>query len=127
MLQVLIVDDNASFRHQLAELLRRAGATTVREAGDMAQALQLAEGCALDLAVVDVLLPAMDGLKGGILLHTLCPELPIVVVSAYPQFRSAALAMGAGAFCAKEALDLDTVRCWLQSLSGASASKGGSL
>ena len=113
MSQILIVDDNPTFRNQLADLLRRAGAARVHTAADIPQALDRMADCAYDLAVVDVLLPGTNGLEGTLLLRERCPRLRIVLVSAYPQFAAAAATVGAEAFYAKDDLDLATVRHWL--------------
>jgi len=116
MIRVLIVDDQPAFRRQLCALLTRAGFEVVGEAQDMAEAEEQARGTHPDLAVVDVMLPGVNGLDGIPRLKEILPDLRVIVVSAYRDraeiFRTAARAAGAEAFVPKDDLDLQTVRHW---------------
>ncbi len=64
MTRVLIVDDQLSFRHQLRQLLIYAGLEVVGEAGDIPTAERLVATLRPDLAVVDIMLPGINGLDG---------------------------------------------------------------
>lgn len=62
--QIALVDDHPLFRQGLAVALgREPDFEVVGEAGDAAGALELARRVELDVAVVDVLLPAMSGIS----------------------------------------------------------------
>jgi RNA polymerase sigma factor (sigma-70 family) len=62
--RIALVDDHPLFRQGLAVALgREPGFEVVGEAGDAAGALALARQVELDIAVVDVLLPAMSGIS----------------------------------------------------------------
>ncbi len=62
--QIALVDDHPLFRQGLAVALGRERDFEVAgEAGDAAGALELARRVELDVAVVDVLLPAMSGIS----------------------------------------------------------------
>ncbi len=62
-LRVLLVDDHALCRKGLAELLEhRAGMTVVGVAGTCDEALAILRNNQADIAVVDLRMPAMDGL-----------------------------------------------------------------
>jgi two-component system nitrate/nitrite response regulator NarL len=62
--RIALVDDHPLFRQGLAVALgREPGFEVVGEAGDAAGALELARHVQLDVAVVDVLLPAMSGIS----------------------------------------------------------------
>ena len=58
---VLIVDDNAAFRHAAAALLRIGGFDVVGEAADGGQALKLAAALRPVLVLLDIQLPDLDG------------------------------------------------------------------
>ena len=116
MTRVLIVDDQPSFRRQLRQLLDLAGLPVVGEAGDIPTAESLAQALQPDLAVVDIMLPGINGLEGALRLKALMPSLRIILISAYQDrahiFQSSALNVGAEAFFAKDDLDLGLVKTW---------------
>ena len=64
-LRVLIVDDSAVMRKIVERSLRQAGLTLeeVREAGNGAEALDLARQTVFDLILSDINMPTMDGLE----------------------------------------------------------------
>jgi DNA-binding response OmpR family regulator len=79
MTTVLVVDDNVKIVDVLSEYLKAAGYSVVT-ALDGAQALAAAETNRLDLALVDVMLPAVDGLE---LTRTFQAKgLPVILVTA---------------------------------------------
>ncbi len=116
MMRVLIVDDQASFRHQLRQLLIYAGLEVVGEANDIPTAEGLVQSLRPDLAIVDLMLPGIDGLQGTQRLKATAPWLRVMLVSAYRDhaaaYRTAAQQAGAEGFIAKDDLDLDAVRAW---------------
>jgi DNA-binding NarL/FixJ family response regulator len=118
MTRVLIVDDQAAFRHLLRQLLTRAGLSVVGEAETLPEAEALVEELLPDLAIVDVVLPGMDGISGVPFLKDLCPSMRLILVSSYVDradvFRIAAEDVGAEAFIPKDELDIETVRAWHQ-------------
>jgi two-component system chemotaxis response regulator CheY len=85
MLNVLIVDDSAVMRAMIGRTLEMAGlpVRSVQEAGHGAEALQILEDSWIDLALVDINMPVMDGeafleaVRGDPLLR----DLAVVVVS----------------------------------------------
>lgn len=62
-LRLVVVDDHPIFRRGLIDVVRQAGHQVVAEAGDGASALALPQLHALDVAIVDVGLPDMDGIS----------------------------------------------------------------
>lgn len=60
MASILIVDDDPHIRELAAKLLRDAG-FDIHEAADGVDALALLESTKVDLAVLDVMMPRMDG------------------------------------------------------------------
>ncbi len=117
MTRVLIVDDQANFRHQLRRLLTHAGLTVVGEAGDVPEAESLVQALQPDLAVVDVRLPGVNGLEGTRRLKALAPHLRVILVSAYcdqaDALRMAAEKVGAETFIVKDNLELEVAQAWL--------------
>lgn len=61
MKHILTVDDSNSVRLMLKGLLQQAG-FVVHEAADGLAALELARSCTVDLALVDLHMPGLDGL-----------------------------------------------------------------
>lgn len=116
MNRVLIVNDQPTFRLQLRQLLKRAGMAVVGAAGDIPEAEAQVRALRPDLAVVDVMLPGISGLKGVPRLRALAPGLRVILVSAHHDqasiFRDAAARAAAEAFVQKDDLDLDVVRTW---------------
>ena len=116
MTRVLIVDDQSSFRRQLRQLLIYAGLEVVGEAQDIPAAEGLVQSLQPDLAVVDIMLPDVNGLDGTRRLKALAPCLRVILVSAYHNhaslFHSAGREAGAEAFIAKDDLDLSVVQAW---------------
>lgn len=82
-MKVLIVDDHPVVRDGVATLLRQLGAdTTVLEAGGAAQALALvAEHADLDVVILDIVMPGLDGFGAIAEFGRVRPELPVIVLS----------------------------------------------
>jgi two-component system, NarL family, response regulator NreC len=116
MTRVLIVDDQPTFRRQLRALLQVAGLAIVGEAGDIPEAETQVCATHPDLAIIDVMLPGINGVEGTRRLKSLAPNLRVILISAYPDrvnvFRQAARDAGAETFIAKDDLDLAMVRSW---------------
>jgi DNA-binding NarL/FixJ family response regulator len=117
MTRVLIVDDQPAFRRHLRRLLIYAGLTVVGEAGNIPEAETLAQTLQPDLALVDVMLPGVNGLDGTPRLKALSPHLRVILISAHQNhadnFRAAAQEVGAEEFISKDDLDMSVVRAWL--------------
>jgi two-component system nitrate/nitrite response regulator NarL len=117
MTRVLIVDDQTSFRHQLRQLLIYVGLDVVGEAGNIAEAERLVTTRQPEIAIVDIMLPGLNGLEGTRHLKALAPQLRVILISAYRDhaaaYRAAAAQVGADQFVAKDDLDVDVVRAWL--------------
>jgi DNA-binding NarL/FixJ family response regulator len=113
MIRVLIVDDQPAFRHQLGELLHSAGWEVVGEAGDIPAAERLAQAVQPDLALVDVMLPGINGIEGAPLLKKAATKMHVILVSAYHDqlklFQDSVRTLGAEAFISKDELDLEMI------------------
>jgi DNA-binding NarL/FixJ family response regulator len=116
MTRVLLIDDQPSFRRQLRQLLTYAGMDVVGEAGDIPTAEELVRTLHPDLAVVDIMLPGINGLEGTLRLKVLAPAMRVFLVSAYRDqaslFQTSAGEVGAEAFITKDDLDMSVVQAW---------------
>jgi DNA-binding response OmpR family regulator len=92
---VLVVDDEPMLRNLLSRLLRMEGYDVI-EAADGQAALELAEQRRPDLVLLDVMLPARDGLDVlGDLRKT--SEVPVILVSALGEEADRVLGLKMGA------------------------------
>ena len=102
-MRLFVCDDNAQYR-QLARLaLERAGHEIVGEAGNGAEALELAPAVAADVVLLDLNMPVMNGLDAVPHLRARLPGARIVVLTTGqgPDERRRALAAGADALIVK--------------------------
>ncbi len=117
-MRVLIVDNQPTFRRQLRALLDHAGLNVVGEADDIPDAERQTRLLQPELAIVDVVLPGINGLEGTRRLKALSPALRVILVSAYTDraevFQRAALDAGAETFIPKDDLDPNVVRAWMK-------------
>ena len=80
---VLVVDDNASVAKSLAMLLEESGyLTAIANNGEAA--VQIASGVAADLALIDIHLPDVDGIRVAIEICKRLPTCKILLISGYP-------------------------------------------
>lgn len=105
-LTVLVVDDDAAFRHLAGRLLRTWGYQVVGEAGSVTEALARAVELLPQAALVDVALPDGNGFDLTTSLRSLPRPVRVVLVSsdAQPGFSAAARRAGAAGFLAKDEL-----------------------
>lgn len=99
MLSILIVEDHALVREGLAQTLcQLAGEVSVQEACDSESANALLdEGLAVDLMVLDLGLPGIDGISYLAALRQRHPQIKVVILSAYDDAHTIGRAMKAGA------------------------------
>ena len=96
-MRVLIADDHRLFRGSLRSLLEARGVEVVGEAGDGRQALELARRLEPDVVLMDLSMPAMDGLTATRLLRSELPAVKVVVITATKETGHRAMALAAGA------------------------------
>jgi response regulator NasT len=94
--RVLIAEDEALIRMDLAEMLREEGYEIVGEAGDGQEAVDLAELHKPDLVIMDVKMPRRDGLDAAAEIAGKRIA-PIVVLTAFSQRDLVERARDAGA------------------------------
>jgi len=106
-IRVLVVDDHASFREGAVALLRLdERLEVVGEAADGAEAIAFLEREDVDVVLMDVDMPRMDGLAATVRIVAEHPETRVVVVSGAgsPELERAAEAAGAAAYLCKSRL-----------------------
>jgi DNA-binding NarL/FixJ family response regulator len=120
--QILIVDDHPLFRSALAAALDAAADLEVIAAvGTAREAIELATRVAIDLATVDVLMPAISGVDLADELYALQPSCKVLIVSAIdePELIADVLRSRACGFAIKSQSSSEIVGAVRQVLSGA--------
>ncbi len=94
---VLVADDDPVARDLLVEVLERDG-HRVHAAGGGEASIRLAETEVVDLALIDLRMPDLDGLKVLERLAALEPPVPVVILTAFATIDTAIEAIRAGAY-----------------------------
>jgi len=94
---ILIVDDEALYRQLLTSRLGRAG-YRLSEAADGEAALECAQHGGIDLALVDIKMPGIDGIEVLKRLKVLDPLIEVVILTGHGNVDTAISAMKLGAF-----------------------------
>ena len=98
MVRVLLADDNARFRGVLRRLLERdPEIVVVAEAGDGAEALELAEDVRPDVVLMDVSMPGLDGLEATYALKAQLPDVTVLMLSVGDKEQEIAAGLAGGA------------------------------
>ena len=102
MTSVLVVDDDDTLGSVLADYLQRAG-HRARRVGDGEQALHVLAAEPIALMILDIMLPAIDGLEVCRRARHIHPDLPIVMLTALGEAedRIAGLEVGADDYVTK--------------------------
>ena len=94
---ILVVDDEEIMREILETLLTREG-YEVRLASSGEEGLELARALPFDAAIVDIMMPGMDGIATLDELKRIDEDLAVIIITAYASVESAISAMKSGAF-----------------------------
>ena len=100
-MRIVLADRQARVRFALrAWLEQQPGLIVVGEAGDATEALSQVAACQPQVLLLDW---ALRGSRLDLLsaLHTVCPEIRVIVLSARPEMRCGILTAGADAFVSK--------------------------
>jgi DNA-binding NarL/FixJ family response regulator len=98
LVRVLLADDNARFRGVLRRLLERdPDIVVVAEAGDGAEALDLAEEVRPDVVLMDVSMPGLDGLEATYALKAQLPDVTVLMLSVGDKEQEIAAGLAGGA------------------------------
>ncbi|MGW2210731.1 response regulator [Streptomyces sp. NPDC001781] len=105
MIRAMIVDDDALVRLGLADLLDTDdGIEVVAQAADGLQAIELATAHRIDVALVDVRMPRMDGIAAAARLRALPHPPKVITLTTFDldEYVYNALAAGADGFLLKD-------------------------
>jgi DNA-binding NarL/FixJ family response regulator len=119
--RVLLVDDHALVRRGLKLVLdAEPDLEVVAEAGDGVEAISLALSTELDLAIVDISMPRMTGLRAVAELRQRRPQLRALILSMHENERYLyeALKAGASGYVLKTVADRDLVEACRAAMRG---------
>ncbi len=119
--RVLIVDDHELARAGLAAVLtREPGIEVVGEAGDGAAALDFVARHPVDLVMMDLQMPVMDGIEATRRIKALHPAISVIIVTvqAQPDALMEALRAGVAGYLLKDASRREIVSAVRQVLRG---------
>ncbi len=119
--RVLLADDHAMVRRGLRLILdAEPDLEVVAEAGDGAEAIELAVSEQIHLAVLDITMPRLTGLQAARELAQRRPETKILMLSMHDneEYLFEALRAGAAGYVLKSAVDRDLVEACRATLRG---------
>jgi DNA-binding response OmpR family regulator len=105
---LLVVDDNDTILDLLDMLLSHYGANVLL-ARSGAECLEVARSRSIDLVILDVMMPGMDGIEVSATLKREKPSLPIILLTAKGDLktRAKAMALGVNEFITKPVMNRD--------------------
>ena len=113
-LRILIADDNATFRNTLRQVLQAVDHWEIVEAADGKEAISKAVETTPDVIVLDLAMPAKDGLAAARDISQLLPQIPIVMCTMHmsPHVEAEALKSGVRKIFSKSdsSLLVETIR-----------------
>jgi two-component system, NarL family, invasion response regulator UvrY len=81
--RVLVADDHPMLRAALVDLLVQAGFEVAGEAADGADAVALAKELEPDVVLMDLRMPVLGGLDATRLIKDACPDIQVVLLTAF--------------------------------------------
>ncbi len=120
-MRIMIVDDHALVRRGMAHVVRECFSDAdVVEAADADEAIRVMEAAPVDIALVDVRLPDVDGLDLLHELRTRWSDVPVIMLTTFDhaQYVRRALAEGAAGYLLKDATPEDLQQAIRVALSG---------
>ena len=100
MKTILVVDDDEAIRTLLQEELEDEG-YTVLIATNARDALKMVASEALDLVILDIRMPGMDGLEALPRILGIKEGLPVIMNTAYSQYQDSFMSWAADAYVVK--------------------------
>ena len=119
--RILLADDHALVRRGLRLILdAEPDLVVVAEAGDGAEAVELASAGDIDLAILDIAMPRMTGLQAARELSRRAPEVRLLILSMYDneQYLFEALKAGASGYVLKSVADRDLIEACRAAMRG---------
>lgn len=111
-MRLLLADDHQIVREGLRGLLEKAGHEVVGEAADGHEACKLARTLNVDIAVLDLSMPLLNGIDAAREIRSLSPAVKTIMLSMYPDKRYVlqALKVGAKGYVLKSQAATDLLR-----------------
>jgi two-component system, NarL family, invasion response regulator UvrY len=121
VIRIVIADDHPVVRHGIRQIVGAAGDMLIAdEAADGRELLQRARSTPHDLVLLDLLMPATDGLDVLKQLKRERPKVPVVILTMSPdeQFAIRALKAGAAGYLMKEGAPMELVAAIRKTVAG---------
>lgn len=112
---ILVVDDDEHRRELHRQLMDLAGYEAVSAASGP-EALQIVSQRPVDLVLLDIAMPGMDGIEALSRLLDLNRQLPIIIYTAYSSYRDDFMTWAAEAYVTKEASQAELLRAIREAL-----------
>jgi two-component system, response regulator, stage 0 sporulation protein F len=116
MKTILVVDDDDAIRTLLQDELLDEG-YNVLTASNARDALRMVQEEALDLVILDIRMPGMNGLEALPRILGLKEGLPVILNSAYTQYQESFMSWAADAYVVKSS-DLSELKAKIKELTG---------
>jgi len=120
MCKILIVEDNASFRQSLKNILHlKFPSIVIEEAADGNETLQKVDAVRPELIFMDIQLPGRDGLQLTREIKASYPNRKVIILTSHdlPEFREAAVLCGATRFITKDSLIWEEIETLIKPIS----------
>jgi len=114
MKRILVVDDDDAIRTLLKDELTDEGYEVIT-ATDARDALKIVESEPLDLVVLDIRMPGMDGLEALPRILGMKEGLPVILNTAYSQYQESFMSWAADAYVVKSS-DLSELKAKVKEL-----------
>lgn len=97
-IRVLVADDHPAFREGLCRFLEeQPDIEVIARAQDGEEAVRLAEELVPDVAILDIAMPEVDGIKAAQQINVTCPTTAVLMLSAFDYESYVLASMRAGA------------------------------
>jgi two-component system invasion response regulator UvrY len=121
MIRILIADDHAIVRRGLKQIIEDSGEMrVVAESVSGVDALRKIRDVACDVVLLDISMPDMSGIDVLKQIHVEKPQLPILILSIYPedQYATRLIKAGAAGYMTKESAPAEVVKALLHVAGG---------
>lgn len=95
--KVLVVDDDRRMVKTLCDILKVKGYEAT-EAYSGGEAVDRIRTCNQDCVLMDIKMPGINGVEALFVIREICPDLPVVLMSAYADGKQIDMAKGKGAY-----------------------------